>query len=144
MAKKRKSKQRKKRNGHYCWCCDHFLPNERFGGKGHRLHLCKSCQRLPQEERDFRSERSNLYRCVTWDGIIPKKRRKPFNRFLQHADPKIRKIAQQLQREDQLERARLNRDEREFDEFSGNVNLDFDIAASDWRWFDDDELARYR
>jgi len=37
--------------GHYCRLCERVRPNERFSGKGHRIHVCKDCSRLPKEER---------------------------------------------------------------------------------------------
>ncbi len=38
--------------GHYCRICGRSRPNEQFSGRGHRLHVCKKCQRLPREQRD--------------------------------------------------------------------------------------------
>ena len=38
--------------GHYCRICDRSRPNEQFSGRGHRIHVCKKCQRLPRERRD--------------------------------------------------------------------------------------------
>ena len=36
--------------GHYCRICGRIKPNEKFSGKGHRIHICKKCaQRLKQE-----------------------------------------------------------------------------------------------
>jgi hypothetical protein len=129
MAKNKRKKQ--KRQGHYCWCCQNMLPNERFSGKGHARHLCKACKRLPGEEREFRSERNNLERCLTWEGIIPKKRWRQFLKFLEHPHPIIRALAEQMQREDAQERGwkREANETREID-WTGDVNLDFDIAAS--------------
>ena len=37
--------------GHYCRICGRDRPNERFSGKGHRIHVCKECSRLPTDER---------------------------------------------------------------------------------------------
>ncbi len=37
--------------GHYCRICGRDRPNERFSGKGHRIHVCKECSRLPKDER---------------------------------------------------------------------------------------------
>ena len=37
--------------GHYCRICGRDRPNEKFSGKGHRVHVCKDCSRLPKEER---------------------------------------------------------------------------------------------
>ncbi|MFK2015597.1 hypothetical protein ACIXFS_02385 [Bacteroides fragilis] len=43
------AKKKKKHHGHYCRICGNYLPNEKFTGKGHARHICKSCQSLPQE-----------------------------------------------------------------------------------------------
>jgi len=37
--------------GHYCRICGRIRPNEKFSGKGHRIHVCKECARIPKEER---------------------------------------------------------------------------------------------
>ena len=42
----------KKRRGHYCRICGSLKPNEAFSGKGHPIHVCKKCARLPKEERE--------------------------------------------------------------------------------------------
>ena len=42
----------KKRRGHYCRICHSLRPNEAFSGKGHQIHICKRCARLPKEERE--------------------------------------------------------------------------------------------
>ena len=38
--------------GHYCRICGRSRPNEKFSGRGHRIHVCKECHRLPREERE--------------------------------------------------------------------------------------------
>ena len=42
--------KKKKRSGHYCWVCGRILPNERFSGKGHSQHICRDCQKMPEEK----------------------------------------------------------------------------------------------
>ncbi|MHB9071749.1 MAG: hypothetical protein ACYC54_15425 [Sedimentisphaerales bacterium] len=42
----------KKCRGHYCRICHCLRPNEAFSGKGHQIHICKRCARLPKEERE--------------------------------------------------------------------------------------------
>lgn len=37
---------------HYCKICMSYKANEKFSGKGHRLHICKQCSKLPKEERN--------------------------------------------------------------------------------------------
>ena len=36
--------------GHYCRICERVRPNERFSGKGHKIHICKECSRKPKKE----------------------------------------------------------------------------------------------
>ena len=56
---------------------------------------------------------------MTWEGIIPRKRRKSFERFLHHDDPGIRALAEQMQAEDQAARGLLSAD-TEFDEIASH------------------------
>ncbi|WP_407270516.1 hypothetical protein [Radiobacillus sp. PE A8.2] len=34
-----------KKRGHFCKVCGRTRANEKFSGKGHRLHICKDCKR---------------------------------------------------------------------------------------------------
>ncbi|WP_446774944.1 hypothetical protein [Macellibacteroides fermentans] len=43
---------KKKRQGHYCRICGDIKSNEKFSGKGHAAHICKSCASLPIERRN--------------------------------------------------------------------------------------------
>jgi len=52
---------------------------------------------------------------MTWEGIIPRKRRKSFEQFLDHKDPQIRARAEEMLEEDRAERA-YQRSMRELDE----------------------------
>ena len=52
---------------------------------------------------------------MTWEGIIPRKRRRAFERFLHHRDSRIRALAEQMQAEDRSARNLLFVD-TEFDE----------------------------
>ena len=36
-------KKKKKQQGHYCRICGDYKANEKFSGKGHTRHICKSC-----------------------------------------------------------------------------------------------------
>lgn len=38
---------KKKRQGYYCKVCGEIKANEKFSGKGHAKHICKSCQSSP-------------------------------------------------------------------------------------------------
>lgn len=41
-----------KKTGHYCKICSEHKANEKFSGKGHAAHICKSCAAMPLEERN--------------------------------------------------------------------------------------------
>jgi hypothetical protein len=36
-------------------------PNEQFSGKGHKIHVCKRCQRLPKSERRAVEDRDDIF-----------------------------------------------------------------------------------
>ena len=55
----------KKRRGHFCRICGSLKLNEAFSGKGHRIHVCKKCARLPKEkleEIEYKDEIFNYLR----------------------------------------------------------------------------------
>ncbi len=56
MAKKRKRIQK----GHYCKVCDQYKANEKFSGKGHNNHICKSCSELTQIQRNEKTRISKI------------------------------------------------------------------------------------
>ena len=47
--------------GHYCRICGRERPNEQFSGKGHRIHVCKHCQRLPKTQRQAIEDRDDIF-----------------------------------------------------------------------------------
>jgi len=87
----------KRRSGHYCWSCDRMRPNEKFSGGGHARHLCKDCARLGQDELAYRQAVRNLERLVTWEGFIPRKKRKQFRKYLEHEDARVRAYAREIE-----------------------------------------------
>jgi hypothetical protein len=62
---------------------------------------------LGVDELEYRQALHNLGHCMTWDGIIPRKQRKNFDRFLQHDDERIRIEAEMMQFIDRHERERM-------------------------------------
>ena len=36
-----------KKRGHYCKVCGEYKANEKFSGKDHAAHICKTCAALP-------------------------------------------------------------------------------------------------
>jgi hypothetical protein len=73
--------------------------NERFSGRGHRAHLCKSCKRLGREELAFRQGVRDIDRLVGYSGVVLRKHRATFQRFLQHENPRIREYAERVSQE---------------------------------------------
>ena len=95
MARK-KRKKGSKRRGHFCWCCGMTRPNEQFSGKGHKRHLCRECMRLGPEELQVQQALRNMEKCVSPRGRVFKRRRKEFDTYLQHENPRIRAAAEGL------------------------------------------------
>ncbi len=44
-------KRKNRPHGHYCKICGEYKANEKFSGKGHAAHICKSCSRLSAAEK---------------------------------------------------------------------------------------------
>lgn len=71
---------KKKRQGHYCKICGEIKANEKFSGKGHAKHICKSCQskpadkqadmmRFPKEDESLEKDYDDIYDCTDIDAI---------------------------------------------------------------------------
>ena len=97
MARKKRQKGGKRR-GHFCWCCGTTRPNEQFSAKGHRRHLCRECMRLGPEELKLQQALRNMEKCVSDSGRVFKRRRKEFDTYLQHENPRIRAAAESMLR----------------------------------------------
>ena len=105
--------KRAKRRGHFCWCCGCIRPNEKFSGRGHARHLCRDCSKLGREELNYRQAVRDLERIVDPSrGVIPRRHRAAFERFLAHANERVRRCAEKIAAEDARAREAL-RQERE-------------------------------
>jgi hypothetical protein len=62
---------KKKHRGHYCKICGEHKANEKFSGKGHAKHICKSCSALPVLRRN-ELQRINRILGVGMNFFIPK------------------------------------------------------------------------
>ncbi len=78
---------RRRGGGHWCWSCQRTLANERFSGRGHARHLCKTCWRLPPEELAFRQVTLDIDRILSRAG---KKMMARLKRFREHPDERVR------------------------------------------------------
>lgn len=58
--------------GHYCRICGRNRPNEKFSGKGHKIHVCKECARKPKEERDAITQEDEIFGFLNQSHISQK------------------------------------------------------------------------
>jgi hypothetical protein len=79
--------------------------NEKYSGRGHARHLCKDCARLGAEELAYRQAVRHLERLLTWEGLIPHRNRRHFEKYLYHSNESIRAYAQELEKADAEKRA---------------------------------------
>lgn len=78
--------------GHYCRICGRSRPNEAFSGRGHRIHLCKECQRLPREERDAIERCDELHGFLD-QSIISAKNMARLETLTRHEKPQVAELA---------------------------------------------------
>jgi hypothetical protein len=126
--KKAMAKKRKK-HGHFCWCCGRMRPNERFSGSGHARHVCRDCSKLGSSELQCRQELRNLEMLVCGGDIIGRKQRKAFNRFFEHPDPRIRRYAEELAARDMEARVLLRFLEEEGNCEPEDAGFEFESTA---------------
>jgi hypothetical protein len=89
--------------------------NERFSGRNHRRHLCRECAHLPAEELEYRQGERDVERLLHEGLYVPRRRRAQFNRFLEHPNARVRKLALEILAE-QRRQAEERRRRRHHDE----------------------------
>jgi ribosome-binding protein aMBF1 (putative translation factor) len=78
--------------GHYCRICGRARANEKFSGKGHRVHVCKDCARLPKEHREAVEQEQEVFGYLKQSHISDKNLRRL--RTLASSDqPRIAELA---------------------------------------------------
>jgi len=55
--------------GHYCRICGRERANEKFSGKGHKIHVCKDCMRLPKGERQAVEQEQEIWGYLSQSSI---------------------------------------------------------------------------
>ena len=100
-------RKRKSLPGHYCWCCGRRRPNEQFSGRGHRKHVCKDCMKLGKEELAYRQHLRHIDRLLNWDGIVRRKNRAVFERYLSNSDARVRAYASKVRDHNEQPRQEL-------------------------------------
>lgn len=81
----------RKREIHWCWCCQRHLANERFSGRGHARHLCRECSRLPAEERNYRQAVLDIERVLSRAGKW-RKELTQLDGYREHPDERVRRF----------------------------------------------------
>jgi ribosome-binding protein aMBF1 (putative translation factor) len=78
--------------GHYCRICGRARANEKFSGKGHRVHVCKDCARLPKEHREAVEQEQEVFGYLKQSHVSDKNLRRL--RTLASSDqPRIAELA---------------------------------------------------
>jgi len=57
---------------HWCRVCGRSKSNESFSGRGHRVHVCRSCASLPQEEREAIEQQDEIFGFLGQSNISAK------------------------------------------------------------------------
>ena len=78
--------------GRYCRICGRERPNEQFSGKGHRIHVCKHCQRLPKSQRRAIAERDDICRFMQ-QSHISKKNLARLEQLAKSEEPRLARLA---------------------------------------------------
>jgi hypothetical protein len=77
---------------HYCRICARGRRNEKFSGRGHRIHICKDCQRLPRDQRDRIERIDELYGFLDQSNISVKNIAR-LEMLTQHASREVKDLA---------------------------------------------------
>ena len=81
-----------KKHGHYCKVCGEYKANEKFSGKGHASHICKSCASLPAETQ---AELMTLNRLLNLPWRLSKEQLSWLKNRLKDRRPDVRALAQE-------------------------------------------------
>jgi hypothetical protein len=92
--------------GHYCRICGRERPNEQFSGKGHRIHVCKHCQRLPKSQRRAIEDRDDIFGFMQ-QSHISKKNLARLEQLAKSEEPRLAEIVLELARVTPYKRRRL-------------------------------------
>jgi hypothetical protein len=84
--------------------------NERFSGRGHARHVCRDCSKLGKEELAYRQAARDIDRLLDWDGMIRRRQRASFERFISHPDERIRLYARDVAARDLQARESLRQE----------------------------------
>lgn len=81
-----------KKHGHYCKVCGQYKANEKFSGKGHATHICKTCSSLPPEKK---SEQIAINRILNLPYYLPKEQLAWLRNRVRDRRPEVKALAQE-------------------------------------------------
>lgn len=83
-----------RRHGHYCKICGEYKSNEKFSGKGHAAHICKTCSRLSAAEK---AEAQTITRLMNFNmGRLSDGERKWLENRVHDRRPEVAKLAREV------------------------------------------------
>jgi hypothetical protein len=84
---------RKKRyRGHYCKVRREILPNEKFTGKGHAAHICKTCARKPLDEQQEAVALNRICRAFRYSNLS-RQDRLMLEKYAHNKPERVRQVA---------------------------------------------------
>lgn len=81
-----------KKRGNYCKICGQYKANEKFSGKGHANHICKTCASLPAEKK---AEMETLNRIHNLPLRLSDEQKKWLKKRTKDDRPAVRALAQE-------------------------------------------------
>lgn len=88
---------KKKKRGHYCKVCGEIKSNEKFSGKGHKNHICKSCSKLSQLDKNELMHLRKVENIELSSFILSKADIKKLKAYLKNTRyPKVQEYAKQV------------------------------------------------
>ncbi len=85
-------RENEKSRGYLCKVCHRYRPNEKFSGKGSRIHLCKDCARRPKEERAVIEQEDEIFGFLEQSHISDKNITR-LEKLCKSSDPRISELA---------------------------------------------------
>ena len=81
-----------KKHGHYCKVCGEYKANEKFSGKGHAAHICKSCASLLPEKQ---AEQMTVNRLLNLSWRLSKEQISWLKNRMKDKRPEVRALAKE-------------------------------------------------
>ncbi len=84
--------KKKRYSGQFCIVCGRILLNEKFSGKGHAAHICKTCAKKPEEKRAEAITLNQIARVYRY-GDLSRNNRKMLENYSHSPNERVRSTA---------------------------------------------------